>query len=259
MKRICQIAAIIALTAALASARVQSVMTNSDVLEMVRARLSPDLIIKSIENAKSVNFDVGAKALIVLKQAGVDDKILAAMLTRSGNQSTSSGGPQPQPTRSSGTDATTKLPNSVGVFYLRSGTYEEIPQEMGTGRMSLSRILTGPIRKQKTENKVPGKTSKVVISEGNPHFLIHLPGRDVGKLEMLSVLEVRENERVLFTVEGRVTGNINRKAVALAVEERMTGYIEVWPKEALAAGEYAIVDYEAEKIPPKVWAFTIKR
>lgn len=60
-------------------AQSQDQMTNSDVLEMVKAKLSAGAIVKAIESASSVNFDLKPQSLIGLKQAGVDDRIIEAM------------------------------------------------------------------------------------------------------------------------------------------------------------------------------------
>lgn len=59
----------------------QETVTNADVLTMVRARVSTDLIVKTIENSRSVRFDVQPMTIVGLKQAGVDDRIIEAMLT----------------------------------------------------------------------------------------------------------------------------------------------------------------------------------
>ncbi len=239
----------------------QAPMTNQDVIRLVQAKVGDDFVIAKIKQSKT-KFDLSTDSIVQLKQAGVSDRVLAVMLNPTADTTEGKSSP-PQPTRSVD-PVNAKLPTSVGIFYQHGQTYEEIPQETANTRMSTARIITGGLLRNKTEHKVPGKSSKVLIAEGIPRFLIHLPGRDVTKLEMLSVLEVRASERVVFTVEGRVSNNTNRKAVAATMEERGQGYIEIWPKEPLPAGEYAIVDYGsgidlAANTLAKVWAFTVKR
>lgn len=65
------------------SAPDKRVMTNQNVLEMVKANLSASVIVKSIESAESVDFDVTPDSLIELKKAGTDDKIIEAMMNAS--------------------------------------------------------------------------------------------------------------------------------------------------------------------------------
>ena len=54
-------------------------LTNSDVLAMVRAKLSPALIIEKI-NTSSCNFDTFPSVLTELKYKGVPDEVLMAMV-----------------------------------------------------------------------------------------------------------------------------------------------------------------------------------
>jgi hypothetical protein len=159
-KRILLIAAGFILTSVLSFAQgvaTQEAMTNQDVLDMVKAKLSTEVIIKAIEDAKSVNFHLTPKALIRLKQAGVNDKIIEAMQSKAAGVS--------NPPLNGGRPPPGKLPTAVGVFYQRSGTYEEIPQEMAKGRASFVGLILGPIIRRKTENLIAGKTSRVLISE----------------------------------------------------------------------------------------------
>lgn len=61
----------------------KSPVTNKDVLEMVKAGLSTDVILKFIDGASSVEFDTSSQAIIELKKAGTDDRISTAILERS--------------------------------------------------------------------------------------------------------------------------------------------------------------------------------
>jgi hypothetical protein len=54
---------------------------NKAVVEMTRAGLSPEIILKKIA-ASAITFDVSTSGLIQLKTEGVDDNIIAAMMER---------------------------------------------------------------------------------------------------------------------------------------------------------------------------------
>jgi len=56
------------------------VITNEDVIAMAKAGLGNDIIITSIRQAASTDFDVSPSGLIQLKQAGVGEVILEAIL-----------------------------------------------------------------------------------------------------------------------------------------------------------------------------------
>ncbi len=69
-----------------ASARAQETLTNADVVKMVQAHLSADVIVQQIENNPG-HYVLTINSLIALKQAGVPDKVIAAMQAKRGARS----------------------------------------------------------------------------------------------------------------------------------------------------------------------------
>src|SRR5712691_197768 len=63
----------------LAFAQTKKPLTNDDVLQMVKAGFQESMIVKAIE-ANDTNFDVSMEALMDLKNAGVSQPIIEAML-----------------------------------------------------------------------------------------------------------------------------------------------------------------------------------
>ena len=55
---------------------------NRTVIEMSRAGLSQEIILKKISSSNSA-FDISAPGLITLKTAGVDEAVIAALMERS--------------------------------------------------------------------------------------------------------------------------------------------------------------------------------
>lgn len=241
---------------ALTSAEGQSSMTNEEVIGMVQAKLAPVIIKNAISGAQSVAFDLSVQGLIKLKNVGVDDQIVEAMQARASNGQLK---PHVQGQGNTPTANMLPLPSGVGVFYIQNGKYEQIAPEVGKGRMDAKRLLAGGILKFKNENKVPGAAAAAKVSENQPRLLLHMPNRDVSKLNLLSMMEVRADERVLFVVEGRVSGNIKQKIVPVSLSEPAPGYVEMVPKQPLSTGEYAIVDYGAKDEPPTAWSFAVTR
>lgn len=58
----------------------QTAMTNVDVVKMVEAGLSQEIIVASVRQAPAKNFTLTPEALIELKRKGVPDPVIAAML-----------------------------------------------------------------------------------------------------------------------------------------------------------------------------------
>ena len=64
------------------SAAPSAVLTNLDIVQMQKARLSEEIILSKI-GASTTNFNTGTQDLIQLKEAGVNDNIINAMVQKS--------------------------------------------------------------------------------------------------------------------------------------------------------------------------------
>jgi hypothetical protein len=62
-----------------------AVLTNADIVRMVKAGLSDEITLNTIANSPA-NFDIAAQDLIKLKEAGVNDTIINAMVQKSRNR-----------------------------------------------------------------------------------------------------------------------------------------------------------------------------
>jgi hypothetical protein len=56
--------------------------TNDDVVKLARARMSEDVIVAAVKSAAVIRFDTSADGLLALKQAGVTDRVLLAIIER---------------------------------------------------------------------------------------------------------------------------------------------------------------------------------
>ena len=63
-------------------ASVASAMNNNDVVKMVKAELDDDTVILAIHSAKSSEFDTSANALVELKNKGVSQPVIQAILKK---------------------------------------------------------------------------------------------------------------------------------------------------------------------------------
>ncbi|MDX6527964.1 MAG: hypothetical protein QOH41_254 [Blastocatellia bacterium] len=66
-------------TSAKTAQKAKSAMTNADVIQMVSADLSEQVIITSIRQAPTRDFNLNPTGLIALKKAGVSDKVIQVM------------------------------------------------------------------------------------------------------------------------------------------------------------------------------------
>lgn len=244
-------------------------LTVDDVLTMVQAGLSEDVIIARLRREERA-FDLGPDDLIRLKQANTSDSVLKVMMDPKSEVKTTpvvsaAAARAPSPAVVPGSVPTistvqnNSFPTAVGVFFIKDDKYEQLAPEMGRGRLNAKRLLAGPIVKQKNENKVSGGSSANKTSDALPRLLLHMPNRDPSKLNLLSVMERRDDERVLFVVEGRVSGSIKQNIVPVLLNESAPGYYEMRPRQPLSPGEYALVDYGAIGEPLTAWTFSVIR
>lgn len=76
------IALVLALPYALVAAEKAQGLTNADVVKLSKADLGDDLIIAKIQQAQQVDFKLDTDDIIKLKQAGVTQPVISAMLKR---------------------------------------------------------------------------------------------------------------------------------------------------------------------------------
>jgi hypothetical protein len=77
---------LLAATEPLAAQNKQASITNADILKMVKAGISDDIILRTIQTSNT-NFDTSPDALVTLKNQGVPDLLLRAMLDSRGKAS----------------------------------------------------------------------------------------------------------------------------------------------------------------------------
>jgi hypothetical protein len=92
--------------------------TNDDVIEMVRAGFNEETIIEAIR-ANKQNYDTSVEALVKLKNGGVSERVISAMLTAARTTL--------PPLKSDGEGAAS--PDEAGVYVLKDDRYVELATE----------------------------------------------------------------------------------------------------------------------------------
>jgi hypothetical protein len=260
------------LTLALAFAQAQKPFTNSDVEKMVKAGFDEETIIRAIE-ANNPGFDISAEALVALRDAGVSLRIIDAILARASQsaKSTSSSkslGQQAQTdqtiTRTSTLPSKGTLPSGIGIFFRDGEEYFQIPSMNVEGKKSSARYMALGTIPIKLSFKVEGAKAKIWLTRDNCHILVHLPGQDVSKLQLISVLEKGKNDRLLFEVSGRLSRSLKMNQISTSLNDLGNGYFEINPMSPLAVDEYAIVSLDTSAnllgtLQAKVWDFAITK
>lgn len=153
------------------------VMTNDEVITLTKAGLSPSIIIGKIRTGKS-SFDLSTDSLIKLKQSGVSDDIVAAMLeAKSGRSTAAAAGPS-----MSGDPNDPMAKHSFGIYL-----YEEkdgqrkmtqlqpnVSAQNRTGGGFTAAVTPFGLGKVKTKANLPGRTAALQITTPSPVFYFYL-------------------------------------------------------------------------------------
>ena len=256
------------------SAQQPQSLTNEAVIQLVKAEVTEDTIVKFIR-LHMPGFDLSASGIVSLKRAGVSDKIIQAMLDRaaeaeSGRTPTSTrtvpdrdptaGGKSPdsgsEPTSSTvaNSDAAPRplqgLPKENGIYYEKDGRFTELfgkpvvrTQTAGFAKT----ILTAGMSKVRSRSEIPGEHAQLQIGERQPVFYVLVP--EGQSPEALTLVELdREDGRRRFQIgsAGGITGRSDSgydldKVRQVRIERVGGRAFRIMPDEELKPGEYGFV------------------
>lgn len=214
----------------------QEAMTNASVVKLIKAGLSEDLIVTTI-NSSPGTYDTSANALITLKKNGAGDKIVAAMIMKA------SGSATPVPAAAPGTSGSAQqsvvlapgaLPagvDSVGVYYLDSSgnNWQEVPAEVVNFKSggALKHYASAGVLKGEKTALVGGNRSSLTLRLP-ASFILYVPeGRAPGEYQLIR-LHVNADNREFRAANG---GVVHDEGGALR----------------------DVVDYTPKKIAPRVY------
>jgi hypothetical protein len=242
------------------SAFAQETMKNSDVISLVKAGLSSSIIIDKIRTSKS-DFDLSTDALILLKQAGVPDDIVGAMLSAKTGAVTST--PQNTAAQAAATDPNDPMaPHDYGIYMFeeRDGSRKmtqmmpAVSQQNRTGGGFTASITPFGLGKVKTKANLPGTAAKLQLNNVRPVFYFYLDNK-TGGLNTASGIPATPSEFALirFNVRsdnrevtiakanayGAKGGLSDEYVVEFNAEDLGNGIFKVTPTKDLKNGEYA--------------------
>jgi len=184
----------------------QSKMTNDSVLRMAKAGLSDDLIVQTI-GAQPGQYTTDADSLVALKQAGVSERVISAMINKGRIQIT-------------GSERQIVLSdvNEIGVYYKdRDGNWQPIEPEIVHIKSGgfLKSTVTHGIVKEDRNGHINGRESKLLLPRPI-EFLVYTPeGVDITEYDLLR-FRLNSDSREFRVLTGGVfhsTGGADRDEV----------------------------------------------
>jgi len=219
-------------------AAAQDVLTNESVIKMVKSGLGENLVVSMVQGQPG-KYSLTPDDLIKLKEAGVPDKVLGAMIARNAG----GGAPAAAPKAAS---ANPDIPQDldIGVYYKKEGKWEPMLPEVvnwKTGGVFKS-IASAGVVKGDVNGHISGVNSRNSLKTP-VEVLIHAPeGVEYTEYQLIR-LHDHSDGREFRTVTGgvmHVSGGATRDLVpfeAKTVGKRM--WEVVMP--VLGAGEYGFL------------------
>lgn len=241
-------------------------MTNDDVVQLVKAGFSDDLLIARINRASKA-FDLSIAAMIALKKEGVSDRIIAVLL----------GDDDPGPSAPAHAAAKPAAPQSAATTPEVQGEHSAAARAPGiyvmggenmilleptvfsggkTGGILMSGLTMG-IKKAKWKAVVRSPRAIQRVVDSMPEFIFQFEVKGSGLSSsgigavlgassanefVLARMTAGENERALvvgeFGVFGASSGTRSGDTVELRIERQEPGVYRVRPREPLEPGEY---------------------
>ena len=241
----------------------QEIFTNDEVISLTKAGLASSIIISKIQTSKT-NFDTSADALIKLKQNGVGDDVIAAMIIAknpppvAGAPSNSTGAAPVTPAGDPN-DPLSKHNYGIYLYEERDGVRKmtqvrpTVSEQNRTGG-TFTNSLTYGISKIKTKAELPGRTASFQVTTISPVFYFYLDASSGGLNTSSGVpSDPKEFSLVRFSLRGdnrEVTiaktnvfsgkgGLSGEYIVEFKAEDLGNGVFRVTPAVDLKKGEYA--------------------
>lgn len=235
-------------------------LTNKTVIDLVEAGLGAETIVAKIRTSKG-GYDTSTTALIRLKQAGVPDSVMAAMLDRS-KASTS------MTATSDDSNPNPLAPHSPGIYLLDRGGAKMVRlSATSSNQVKTSNYwgfaLTGGLSSMKKKLVIPNRTARTQSTHRRPTFYFYFgkPGvlADLtGFNSNVAVSASSPNEFSLVRLEqnknhreaaigsiniiSRVKSGVSDKArVPFTYDDVAPGVFRLTPETDLEPGEYGFI------------------
>jgi hypothetical protein len=233
----------------------QEALDNATVAKLVKAGLSEDLIVTTI-NSSPGKYDTSANGLIALKKAGATDKEVAAIVLKASGVSAAAPAATPTSQAAAGSGSTSvvlasgALPtgvDSIGVYYLdKDGrTWQEVPAEVVNFKAggALKHYASAGVLKGEMMGIVGGNRSSLYLKTP-ASFVLYVPeGRVPGEYQLLH-LHANADSREFRAANGGIVhdaGGALRDVMDFATKKIAPRVYLIEFTEDMERGEYGFL------------------
>ena len=238
----------------------EETMTNEEVISLTKAGLAPSIIIGKIRTSKT-NFDMSTNALIQLKQAGVTDETVTAMLEAKSGRSTAvpTSGVAAAGEVGDPNDPMSKHAYGIYLYEERDGQRKmtqlqpNVSGQNRTGGSFTAAITPFGLGKVKTKANLPGRNADLQIKSVSPVFYFYLDVSSGGlntssgvpsspnEFTLVRFNQRSDNREVTISKQnswGGKGGLSDEYVVPLKAEDLGNGIFRITPAVDLKKGEY---------------------
>jgi hypothetical protein len=211
----------------------QQALDNDAVVKLSKSGLSEDLIVQTI-NASAGHYDTSADALIALKQAGITDKEVGAMLMKNANPNGPAAAQVPTTIVLAAPPPPLPGVTDVGVYFKdKSGQWVNVDSEnvnFKTGGV-LKSAFTDGIVKQDLNGHLTGPTSKLKLNTPVEFAIYAFEGQSAGNYQLLHLHPHKDGREFRS-----LTGGVFHQS---------------------SGAERDTVDFVAKKVAPRTYILTV--
>jgi len=237
----------------------EELMTNDEVISLVTAGLSKQIIINKIRTSKT-SFDLSTDSLIKLKKTGVDDDIVNAMLeAKSGKSMTGSGATSASVNNGNPNDPMSPHDFGIYLFEEKDGQRKmtqlsaTVSAQNRTGGAVTAAITPFGLGKVKTKANLPGTTAAIQIQSARPTFYFYLDTKSGGLNTATGIpsnpsefalvkFNIRSDNREITIAKanqwGAKGGLSDESVMPVTIDNLGNGIFKVTPQKDLKIGEY---------------------
>lgn len=233
----------------------QEALNNEGIIKLVKSGMSEELIANVIRQQPG-SYLLGATDLVALKEAGVSEKLIAAML----DKTKPAGAPSAAPGTAEAPKKATAIPGA-GLYYKKGGEYFELIQEEVEWKTSgaVRNFASAGIVKKDLNGKIAGVSSRNFLQ--NPMEIVIAPqsGLTINSYLLLP-MKAGKDARAFNVGPVNKKSGLAKGAIAFGVEKVGEGQFRLVLPTPLGPGEYgilAVAPTESAATAGKMYTFRI--
>jgi hypothetical protein len=214
----------------------QQTLNNEGVIKMMKAGLSEDVIVAAVTSSPGT-YDKSADALVALKNAGVGDKIVTAIVSKSS---------APAATAVTAGSTLPKGIDEVGVYFKdKSGNWVALMPEVVNFKSggAMKKFMTNGIVKGDINGHIEGKSAKTQVTLPVVFAVYVSEGIAITEYQIVR-LRQQSNSREFRSVTGGViheSGGAKRDLIQFQPEKIAPRLYQLTLDQSTGKGEYGII------------------